>query len=321
MTASRLPAATGGLRETRVLVTGAGGQLGGYLRAALRQAGATVTGTGGRPGDGIDAVADIANADAIHAVVREARPDVVIHAAAYTDVDGCERDPERAAAVNTVGSHNLAASAQATGAYLLAVSTDCVFSGSGEAPYAEAAPTGPISVYGRTKLGGERAVLAANERFAVARTAWVYGGAGKHFPRTVLTLLRDRGAMEVVTDEAGNPTFAGDLAIALVALASARGTGIFHLTNAGRATRCELAQAVAAAAGLDPALVRPITTAAFLAKYPLPAKRPADSTLGNTRAASLGITLRPWREAVAAYVPRLAIELGLDHPARIVQVV
>jgi len=304
-------AAQPGVRGQRVVVTGAGGQLGGYLRQALTTAGAGVIGLDARPGHGVDRILDITDPAASAAVLGEVRPDAVIHAAAYTDVDGAERTPEPAEAVNAAGSANVAAAARRAGAYLVAVGTDFVFAGDGGAPYAEDAPPAPLSVYGRTKLAGDRAVLAADPGFAVARTAWLYGGPGKHFPRTVLTVLRDRGAIEVVDDEAGSPTWAGDLAEALVGLVAARGAGIFHLANEGRATRWELAREVAAVAGLAPELVRPVSTPEFLAKYPLPARRPGDSTLANRRAAALGIRLRPWREAVAAYVPRLAAELGL----------
>ncbi len=300
------------LAGARVLVTGAAGQLGGYLRAALAAAGATPIGLGQRPGPGVDHAVDVADAATARRAIESAAPDAVVHAAAYTDVDGAERDPARADAVNAAGSRHVAAAARDVGAYLVAVGTDFVFAGEGGAPFAEDAPTNPLSVYGRTKLAGERAVLATDPGFAVARTAWLYGGPGKHFPRTVLTVLRDRGGIDVVADEAGSPTFAGDLAAALVALVAVRAPGRFHLVNDGRATRYELAQAVAAAAGLDPALVRPTTTAAFLARYPLPARRPPDSTLANLRAAALGIRLRPWRAAVDAYVPRLAAELGID---------
>jgi dTDP-4-dehydrorhamnose reductase len=299
------------LQGQRVLVTGAAGQLGRYLLPILRQQGAIAIGLGARSADGIDITADITDLTAVERALAVARPDAVIHTAAYTDVDGCEHDPARAEAVNAVGSRHVAAAAKAAGANLIAVGTDFVFPGDGGAPYAEDAPTRPISEYGRSKLAGEEAVLATDPGFAVARTAWLYGGAGKHFPRTVLTLLRDRGTMEVVADETGSPTFAGDLAEALVSLLAVRGAGIFHLVNAGRATRFGLAQAVAEAAGFDPELIVPTTTEAFLAKYPLPAKRPADSTLANLRAAALGVTLRPWSDAVADYIPRLAAELEL----------
>jgi dTDP-4-dehydrorhamnose reductase len=303
------------LARQRVLVTGAGGQLGSYLWPELARAGATPIGLGAHPGPRIDIAVDVTDGPAIRSAVADARPDAVLHAAAWTDVDGCERDPARAEAVNVDGSRRVAEAARLAGAYLVGVGTDFVFPGDGGAPYAEDAPTRPVSAYGQTKLDGERAILAADPASAVARTAWVYGGAGKHFPRTVLTVLRDRGRMEVVADEAGNPTFAGDLAAALVALLAARGAGVFHLANSGRATRFELARAVARVAGFDPATVTPTTSVAFLAKYPLPARRPADSTLANVRAAAIGITLRPWADAVAAYAGRLAAELGIVSEA------
>ncbi len=311
-TAQALMPASSSLTGQAVVVTGAGGQLGGFVRPALAAAGAkTVIGLDARAGTGVDQVVDITDAAAVRRAFADSNPDVVIHAAAYTDVDGCERDPALAQAVNADGSRHVAAAARDAGSYLVAVSTDFVFSGDGGAPYGEDAAPAPRSVYGATKLAGEEAILSADAGFAVARTAWLYGGPGKHFPRTVLAVVRDRGGMEVVDDEAGSPTFAGDLATTLVALAAVRGAGIFHLANAGRATRFELARVVLEEAGLDPSLVRPTTTAAFLAKYPLPAQRPADSTLANTRAATLGISLRPWREALSAYVPHLATEMGL----------
>ncbi len=297
----------------RVLVTGAGGQLGGYLIEALVRNGDEPRGLGAHAGPGVDAVVDIADESAVERVITEMRPRLVIHAAAYTDVDGCERDPDRAMLINADGARNVARAARAAGAWLLAVSTDFVFPGTGGAPYDEDAAPDPISVYGRSKLAGEEAVLGEDDGFAVARTAWVYGGAGKHFPRTVLTVLRDRGEMEVVDDEVGSPSFAGDLAEALVALSARQPAGTFHLTNEGSTSRHEFAVAVAEAAGMDPSLVRPTTTPEFLARYPLPAKRPLNSTLVNRRAAELGVTLRPWREATMEYVPRLAAELGMTR--------
>jgi len=296
----------------RVLVTGAGGQLGRYLVESLVRNGNQPRGIGAHAGPGIDRVVDIGDPVAVDAAVNDFKPHLVIHAAAYTDVDGCERDPDRAMRVNGEGSANVANAAQAAGAWLLAVSTDFVFSGDGGAPYAEDAAPNPVSMYGTSKRAGEEAVFAADERFAVARTAWVYGGAGKHFPRTVITMLRDRGGMEVVDDEVGSPTFAADLAEALVALAAHTPAGIFHLTNDGSTSRYALAVAVAEAAGADATSVQPTTTEAFLARYPLPAKRPPNSTLANHRAAALGVTLRPWQNAVAEYVPTLAADLDAE---------
>lgn len=298
------------LAGQRVVVTGANGQLGTYLRSAVEAAGGRPIAFGTRPEAELDQLVDITDRRVVREALREARPDAVIHAAAYTDVDGCERDPDRAFAVNAAGARNVAEGALAAGSYLVGVGTDFVFPGNGGAPYAEDAPVRPISVYGQSKLEGEQAIVENDPAFAVARTAWVFGGAGKHFPRTVLNVLQSRPGMEVVDDEKGNPTFAADLAEALVRLVALRGRGIFHLTNSGSATRFALARRVAAAAGLDPARIAPTTTEAFLAKYPLPAKRPPDSRLQNNRAQAMGIVLRSWDEAVDAYVPRLAAELA-----------
>jgi dTDP-4-dehydrorhamnose reductase len=292
-----------------VVVTGAGGQLGRLLVPAGRRSGATVIAFGSRSDAGIDVAVDLAEREAALDALRVAKPDVVIHAAACTDVDGIEREPRRGEQSNARATQNVVDASRDTGAYLVAVSTDMVFPGDGGAPYSEDAPTAPISAYGRSKLMGERSVLEAASGFAVARTAWLYGGAGKHFPRTVLTVLRDRGSMEVVDDEFGSPTYAGDLAEALLQLAIQRSEGTFHLVNEGRASRFALARETARVAGFDPEQVRPISTKAFLERYPLPARRPADSTLRNLRAAALGISLRDWRDAVTAYVPLLAAEL------------
>jgi dTDP-4-dehydrorhamnose reductase len=307
---SDVPESTGHwLDGQRVVVTGAGGQLGRFLVPAVHRSGATVIAFGSRPDAGIDVAVDLAEREAAIDALREAKPHVVIHAAACTDVDGIEREPQRGERSNARATQNVVDAAKDAGAYLVAVSTDMVFPGDDGTPYAEDAPTSPISAYGWSKLMAERAVLEAGSGFAVARTAWLYGGAGKHFPRTVLTVLRDRGGMEVVDDEFGSPTYAGDLAEALVQLAMQRGEGIFHLVNEGRASRLTLARETARIAGLDPERLRPISTQAFLERFPLPARRPADSTLRNLRAAALGISLRDWRDAAKEYVPVLAAEL------------
>jgi dTDP-4-dehydrorhamnose reductase len=297
------------LAGQRILVTGAGGQLGTYLVQAIADAGGVPVGFGHHPGPTVDTVVDIADDDAIARAITDAAPDAVIHAAAMTDVDGCERDPRQADLINHLGTMNVARATALIGAYLVAVSTDFVFPGT-DPPYDEDAIPDPISVYGASKRAGEVAVLEASDSFAIARTAWVYGGRGKHFPRTVLGLLAARPEIEVVNDERGNPTFAGDLARALVSLTALRLPGITHLTNEGTTSRFALAQEVASRAGLDPQRVRPTTAAAFLEKYPLPARRPADSSLRNVRAASHHVTLRPWQDALAEYMPHLTSEFA-----------
>ena len=294
----------------RVLVTGAGGQLGRYLQSSLLDAGYEVIGVGRRAGAGIDLVADITSIKTLERTITKTEPDLIIHAAAYTDVDGCERDPALATLVNTDGAANIARIAQDMGVWMIGVGTDFVFSGTEGAPYAEDAPPNPISVYGSSKLAGEIAILEANSTFAIARTAWLYGGSGKHFPRTVLTMLARNGRMDVVDDEFGSPTYAGDLAQALVKLLPHRPSGIFHLANAGSTSRFGLAQKVATVAGQDPNMVIPVSSEWFLEKFPLPARRPANSTLLNLRAAQLGVTLPNWQNAIERYVPSLKTELA-----------
>ncbi|CAA9551419.1 MAG: dTDP-4-dehydrorhamnose reductase [uncultured Thermomicrobiales bacterium] len=292
------------------LITGAGGQLGTYLRQQLAEDGAAFVGIGSRATEGVDYVVDIADSSAVDDVFDVVKPSVVIHGAAYTDVDGCERDPERADAVNHRGARAIAEAAKRTGAYVLAVGTDFVFSGTKGSPYSERSEPDPVSVYGSSKLAGERAVLETDPSFAVARTAWVYGGTGKHFPRTVLGVVASRGKMSVVDDETSCPTFAGDLGAGLIALAAQRPSGIFHLTNEGAVSRYEFARAIMIAAGKDPDLISPISTEEFLAAYPLPAKRPANSALENHRAAELGVRLPDWRASLQAYIPRLVKDMG-----------
>jgi dTDP-4-dehydrorhamnose reductase len=296
------------LAGLRVAVTGAGGQLGGYLCSHLRTQGAVVTGFGRAAAPGVDRVLDITDQDATQRAMRDARPEIVLHAAAYTDVDGCERSPEHAETVNVAGSEHVARAARLIGAHLVIVSTDFVFDGE-DPPYLESASPNPISVYGRTKRDAEQRVLDLVPSAAVVRTAWLYGGAGKHFPRTVLNLLRARESIEVVTDEIGSPTFAGDLAQAVIALAATGDGGVFHLVNTGSVSRFDFARAVASEAGINPGRIQPISIDAFLEKYPLPARRPSNSTLVNSRAASRGISLRGWADALAEYMPCLVAEM------------
>jgi dTDP-4-dehydrorhamnose reductase len=294
----------------RVLYTGATGQLGSYLGDALRAAGYEAIGTALMAGSHGFRAMDIGDEAQVHEVIEAVRPHVVIHPAAYTDVDGCERDPEKAELINADGARYVARAAANAGAWMLAVGTDFVYSGNRGSAYPEDAPTDPVSVYGASKLHGEQAVLATDASFCVARTSWVFGGAGKHFPRTVLTMVRDRGGMAVVNDETSCPTFADDLADALVALVPLRPAGIVHLTNDGGVDRFTFAREIVRVAGGDPGLVTPTTTPEFLAKYPLPAKRPANSTLENRRARELGVVLPRWENAIARYIPQLADELG-----------
>jgi dTDP-4-dehydrorhamnose reductase len=286
----------------KVLVTGASGQVG---RALLDSAPAHAELRALQHG-----ALDIGDAAAVNACVAGFAPDVVINAAAYTAVDRAESEEAQAAAVNEAGPRNLARAVQSLpGARLLHVSTDYVFDGRGTEPYAPDAPTHPLGVYGHTKLAGERVVREIiGERAAVLRTAWVYAAEGRNFLLTMLRLMRERGAVRVVSDQRGSPTAAASVARALWALAERPALhGIFHWTDWGVASWYEFACAIAEdafAAGLlgqRPA-VTPITTA----EYPTPAGRPHYSVLDmTTTAAALGIEPVPWRTNLRATLQQL----------------
>ena len=277
----------------RIVITGAGGQVGKFLAGYAEQRGHEVAAYR-------SAQWDITDPRAAERLI--ARDDVVVNCAAFTAVDAAEKDPDRAHAVNVTGAENLAHACARAGARLIHISTDYVFSGvfaGAPRPYEPSDDTGPLSVYGTTKLAGERAVLAALPEATVVRTAWVYTGAngGSDF----VALMRAKAAagdtVDVVADQIGSPTYVGDLCAALLTVA---GGGIrepvVHVANSGPASRFDQAQAVYAAAGADPALVRPLGSDA----HPRPAPRPAYSALGGEQTARAGLApLRPWQEALA----------------------
>lgn len=278
----------------RVFVTGSTGQVGGEIGRAF--AGDDII-PGARPDF------DLADERAVRQAIEQAAPDLVLHLGAYTDVDGAERNPDQAYRVNALGTRYVAAAAREVGAKLIAVSTDYIFDGTRGVPYLEWDEPNPLSVYGRSKLAGEREALSLHDRCFVVRTSWVYSPRGRNFVKTMLRLGAERPELTVVDDEIGGPTLAGDLADALAQLARTSAYGVYHFANAGECSRYELAQAAIELAGIS-ARVNPISTAAYLEKYPLPARRPAHSTLRNFAGAAIGIELRPWRAALADLVTR-----------------
>jgi dTDP-4-dehydrorhamnose reductase len=281
------------------LVTGAAGQLGSALAAHLAERGI--------PCEAHDRRLDIADSDAVRRAILALKPVVLANAAAYTDVDGCERDPARAKAVNAEAPASLAALCRGLGVRLLHVSTDYVFDGRGTRPLREDDPVGPLSEYGRSKLAGERAVLAAAPDFVVVRSSWVFG-SGKNFVASVCARARQLreeptgGPLRVVDDQIGSPTYAEDLAEGLVRLLERGGRGLYHLANRGVASRTQLARLALDVAGLADIEIQPVKTADF----PLPAPRPLYSVLDCGRAEALGVRQRPWEEAVRAYLARAA---------------
>jgi dTDP-4-dehydrorhamnose reductase len=233
-------------------------------------------------------------------------PATVVYCAGWTAVDDAEAQEEAATAVNGTAVRALAAACAENGSTLVQISTDYVFDGKGEDPYPEGASTTPVNAYGRTKLAGEHAVLDTamqTGRGYVLRTAWLYGAHGPNFVRTMMRLAAERDVVEVVDDQHGQPTWTGDLAEQIIALAASDAPpGVYHGTNAGLTTWFGLAREVFTLLGLDPGRVRPTTSE----RFPRPAARPAYSVLGHDRWAEAGlIPMRDWRAALRAAWPTL----------------
>lgn len=275
-----------------VLVTGASGQLGHDVVAALV----------GRETVAADRAAlDVTDRDAVMEMVTAVRPVAVVNCAGFTAVDACESEPERAMAVNATAVEYLADAAATVGAHLVHLSTDYVFSGDKEAPYDEDDPTDPRSVYGRSKLAGEH---AAGPDATVVRTSWLCGDHGANMVKTVLRLAETHPTLRFVDDQRGHPSFCADIASVVVELADERVGGIVHLTNQGPVSWYEFAREVMAAAGLDPDRVEPIATADL--DPPRPAPRPANSVLDNRVLRERGrAPTRDFREPLAELVARL----------------
>lgn len=289
----------------RVLVTGAGGQVGAEVARAL--AGRAEVLARDR------AALDIADPAKLAAGVREAHADVIVNCAAYTAVDRAESEPEAARAVNAVAPGLLAQQARRTGALLVHFSTDYVFDGSKAGAYSEDDPVAPLNVYGRTKLEGERAIAQAGAAHLVLRTSWVYGPRGANFMLTMLRLARTREALRVVDDQRGAPTSSLQLARLVSGLlggsgpvrregvdALAAAAGTYHATAAGETTWCGFAAAIfeeAVRAGRLAAAPRLVPIAS--SEYPTPARRPANSVLSNARIESaFGLRIGHWREGL-----------------------
>lgn len=270
----------------RLLVTGAAGMLGTDVVAAAADHDVVALAR---------ADLDIADADAVRAALRDARPDAVINCAAYTNVDRAETEEALATRINGAGAGNLASGAAEVGAHLVHVSSDYVFAGDATSPYLEDAPTGPLGAYGRSKLAGELAVAAASGAHAIVRTSWVFGPHGRNFVDTMLRLGGERDELTVVDDQVGCPTYTGHLAPALVRIAERRAPGILHVAGTGSCTWWELARAAFERAGLRPTVHRGTTTG-----YGAPAPRPAYSVLGSTRADAP--VLPTWRDGLAAHL-------------------
>ncbi|MGH3560322.1 MAG: dTDP-4-dehydrorhamnose reductase [Mycobacterium sp.] len=276
----------------RIVIAGAGGQVGSVLAAQAARAGHEVLAL-------TSTQWDVTDAAAAERIVQAG--DVVINCAAYTDVDGAESDQQAAFAVNVTGPQHIAAACARVNARLIHISTDYVFNGdfagATPRPYEPEDETGPLSVYGRTKLAGEEAVLAASPAATVVRTAWIYTGTtGKDFVATMRRLAEGENTVEVVDDQTGSPTYVADLAGALLQVADGRiDKRVLHAANQGAVSRYEQARAVFAEVGADPARVRPVSSE----DNPRPAARPPYSALSSRLSAEAGLTpLRGWHDAL-----------------------
>jgi dTDP-4-dehydrorhamnose reductase len=273
----------------RLLVTGAAGMLGTDVTAAAERAGHAVIPLTRRALDVLDPVA-------VRAAIAAARPDAVVHCAAWTDVDGAEADETAATTLNGAAAGHVAAAAAAVGALTVHISSDYVFDGSAHEPYVESDPTAPLGAYGRSKHAGELAVAeAAPGAHAIVRTAWLFGAHGGNFVATMLRLADDRDAVTVVDDQIGCPTFTGHLAPALVEIAARRLAGVRHVAGGGECTWHDLAAATFAATEADVTLKR--GRSADLGR---PAPRPAYSVLRTERPDTP--LLPPWQEGLHAYL-------------------
>jgi dTDP-4-dehydrorhamnose reductase len=279
----------------KVLVTGAGGQVGHELVEAFADH---------------DVIAadhhtlDITERDAVLACITTTRPDAIVHAAAWTAVDACESDPERAYAVNAMGTRHVAEGARRVGAHLCSFSTDYVFDGEKSDPYTEWDQPNPRSVYGASKLAGEQE-LVGDPDATVVRVSWVCGFHGQNMVKTILRLSGEHDTLSFVDDQRGHPTFARDAARAVRRFVTERRPGLFHVTNQGAVSWYEFARAVLESSGQDPERVRPISTAELVP--PRPAPRPANSVLDNAALRASGLPLLPdYRSSLDDLVAELA---------------
>jgi dTDP-4-dehydrorhamnose reductase len=266
----------------RVLLTGAGGQLGRAVQRVFRRHEVLAR---------VHAALDVTDVAAVEAALDETRPDALLNASAYTAVDRAEDEPEAADRVNREGPRVLAVTTARRGIALLHVSTDYVFDGEKGSAYVESDATHPLGVYGASKLAGEQEVRRANPRHWIARTAWLYGPVGKNFATSIRAAAGREPELRVVDDQWGSPTYAPHLAAALERLLESDAYGVHHLANAGVTSRYEFARALLAALG-SATPVEPIPTSA----WPTRARRPRNSALASERAT--GIALPDWRQGV-----------------------
>ena len=273
----------------KILITGSGGMLGHDLAKVLKNHELVLT---------TSKTLDITDKNEVMDFISDLRPDIVINSAAYTDVDGCEENQNLAYSVNGEGPENLALACRENDCALVHISTDYVFDGSAAEPIAENGQIGPISVYGKSKLEGEKAIREIMDKYFIVRTAWLYGENGKNFPRTMLELAENHPEITVVYDEVGTPTYTPDLAFGISKLIETDYYGIYHLTNSGSCSWCEFARYIFEIAGCDVKVI-PVTASEFAR----PAPRPSYSVLNNKNWIEKGFEpLRDYKDAIKDYI-------------------
>jgi dTDP-4-dehydrorhamnose reductase len=275
----------------KVVVTGAAGQLGQDVLFELERK--------NHQAFGVDRQQlDITNEEDVLAFISKVKPDVILHCAAYTNVDAAEENEDAAYQVNAAGTENLAKAAKLNGSKVMYISTDYVFDGTANEPYEVDEPTQPLGAYGRTKLAGEQLLQKHLDEFFIVRTAWVFGVYGNNFVKTMIRLGKERGEVGVVHDQVGSPTYTVDLAKFMVELMETDKYGIYHATNSGVCSWYEFAVEIFKQANMN-VTVNPLTSDQF----PRPAARPKYSVLSKKMIEQQGLKpLRDWKEALAAYL-------------------
>ena len=283
------------LCRMKILVTGTDGQLGADVVTELKK----------RHVDAITASRrqfDITDEVVVRSFIISTHPDAVIHCAAYTAVDKAEDEPDLCRRVNADGTRNIAAACRDAGAKMIYISTDYVFPGVGMTPYEPGDPTGPLNVYGASKLAGEQAVKDLLERYFIVRISWVFGANGKNFVKTMLRLAQSHKELNVVNDQTGSPTYTADLAPLLCDMAETEKYGVYHATNEGFCSWAQFAEEIFKDAELN-VRVNPIPTSA----YPLKATRPLNSRLSKACLDAAGFKRLPsWRDAVKRYLNEIS---------------
>lgn len=273
----------------RILVLGARGMLGTDLLKEWRSDELIPAGS---------AEADLRDFSQVEQLIQKVRPDWIINSAAYTDVDGCEKDPQLAFAINSAGVENVARAAESIAARVFLVSTDYVFDGKGTCPYETTAPIAPLNVYGASKAAGEEALRKHSSAWCIGRTSWLFGVHGPSFPQKILQAAETRPELSVVNDQVGSPTYTRDLAGAMRDLVRKDARGIVHMTNEGVCSWFDFAREILAQSGRGAFPIHPITTD----QSARPARRPNYSVLSPASLHGYGVKLRSWQHALRAFL-------------------